>query len=156
LGLLFLSLCILLSLNVFLISYTSHIIYRHVIGYLIPCFVVLGFWCFVCFWGLRQEMEASENIECGSFKHNLVIMCQDISLSKSTNNLTFWKQLVCTFHYFIYFLLSFAYTSLSFGFVVFKKNISFVFWFCCFFFLIPFFVGLFVFLYTPWNIHVTV
>jgi hypothetical protein len=45
-------------LNVFLTSYTSHIIYPHVIGYLIPCFVVLGFWCFVCFWGLRQEMEA--------------------------------------------------------------------------------------------------
>jgi hypothetical protein len=37
-------------LNVFVISYIGHIIYPRVIGYLIPCFVVLGFWCFVCSW----------------------------------------------------------------------------------------------------------
>ncbi len=146
-GLLFLFLCILLSFECF-----SHIIYK---SYNISTcywlfdslFCCVGFLMFCLLLGFkaRNGSKACENIECGSFKHNLVIVCQDISLSKSTNNLTLWKQLVCTFHYFIYFLPSFAYTSLSFGFVVFKKIFHLSFGFAIYFLLIPFFVGLFVF-----------
>ncbi len=89
-GLLFLFLCILLSFECF-----SHIIYM---SYNISTcywlfdslFCCVGFLMFCLLLGFkaRNGSKACENIECGSFKHNLVIVCQDISLSKNTNNLT--------------------------------------------------------------------
>ncbi len=140
---------------------------------LVIWFLVLLCWVFDVLFALgfkaRNASKACEDIEFGSLKHKLVIVFQDISLSKSTNNLTLWE-IIGMYISLLLLLLFTLFCLYIFVFWVccFLKNNSFVFWFCYlfmfntpflfgYFFLIPFcFLVLLIFLYIPWNIHVTI